>query len=381
MRDVAGYLNTQIENSASNGELNQLWRQAKDFHQRRLWHQLTNVLLSLVKRDELQKNDDLWQLYTNVIADFEIKLNPLSLVDICTPVVNRFEDAEEALQFLEKIGDKVKANTEAFVMTRVLVGRLQLSQFKDNAKTKEIVEEIDGLLDDVEGVGRVHAQYYLLATELYKVKGDHADYYRAALRFLGCSELSDLTLEEQQSHAFHLSLAALLGKGIYNFGELLAHPVLQTLKGTPKEWLINLLVAFNAGDVKTYNNLRPQWTEQADLNGNQEILYEKLCLLVLMEMTFRRDANDRQITFGDVAQQTGLGEDKVELLVMKALSKGLVKGQIDQVGSTVNLTWVQPRVLDKEQLKTIMSKITTLKDSIVSMETMIENNASEILTM
>ena len=73
MRDVAGYLNTQIENSASNGELNQLWRQAKDFHQRRLWHQLTNVLLSLVKRDELQKNDDLWQLYTNVIADFEIK--------------------------------------------------------------------------------------------------------------------------------------------------------------------------------------------------------------------------------------------------------------------------------------------------------------------
>ena len=100
-----------------------------------------------------------------------------------------------------------------------------------------------------------------------------------------------------------------------------------------------------------------------------------------MEMTFRRDANDRQITFGDVAQQTGLNEEKVELLVMKALSKGLVKGQIDQVGLTVNLTWVQPRVLDKEQLKTIMGKITTLKDSIVSMEKMIESNASEIITM
>ena len=52
------------------------------------------------------------------------------------------------------------------------------------------------------------------------------------------------------------------------------------------------------------------------MNGNQEILFEKLCLLVLMEMTFRRDANDRQITFGDVAQNTGLGDDKVELLVM-----------------------------------------------------------------
>ena len=109
---------------------------------------------------------------------YSFRLNPLSLVDICTPVVNRFEDAEEALQFLEKIGDKVKANTEAFVMTRVLIGKLQLLQFKDVPKTKATVEEIDGLLNDVEGVGRVHAHYYLLATELYKSEGDHANYYR-----------------------------------------------------------------------------------------------------------------------------------------------------------------------------------------------------------
>ena len=106
------------------------------------------------------------------------RLNPLSLVDICTPVVNRFDDAEEALQFLEKIGDKVKANTEAFVMTRVLIGRLHLTQFKNVVKTKAIVEEIEGLLNDVEGVGRVHAAYYLLATEHYKLEGDHANYYR-----------------------------------------------------------------------------------------------------------------------------------------------------------------------------------------------------------
>ena len=63
-------------------------------------------------------------------------------MDICTPIVNRFDDAEEALQFLEKIGDKVKANTEAFVMTRVLIGKLQLLQFKDVAKTKAIENEV-----------------------------------------------------------------------------------------------------------------------------------------------------------------------------------------------------------------------------------------------
>ena len=72
MRDVSGYLNTQIEATGSNEELAALWRKIKDFHQRRLWHQLTGVLLTLVKKEELQKGDDLWQLYTNVISDFEI---------------------------------------------------------------------------------------------------------------------------------------------------------------------------------------------------------------------------------------------------------------------------------------------------------------------
>ena len=73
MRDVSGYLTSQIEETSNNEDLSALWRKAKDFHQRRLWHQLTGVLLTLVKKEELQKNDDLWQLYTNVIADFEIK--------------------------------------------------------------------------------------------------------------------------------------------------------------------------------------------------------------------------------------------------------------------------------------------------------------------
>ena len=35
---------------------------------------------------------------------------------------------------------------------------------------------------------------------------------------------------------------------------------------------------------------------------------------------------------------------------MKALSLGLVKGSIDQLNQEVNMTWVQPRVLDIDQV-------------------------------
>ena len=83
-------------------------------------------------------------------------------------------------------------------------------------------------------------------------------------RYLGCTEVASLSKEEQANHAFHLALAALLGDRIFNFGvrkyfhiekskknshflagELLAHEVLQSLKGTEHAWLIDLLLAFN----------------------------------------------------------------------------------------------------------------------------------------
>lgn len=148
-----------------------------------------------------------------------------------------------------------------------------------------------------------------------------------------------------------------------------------------QEWIVNLLVAFNAGDVRRFSSMKSEWGSQQDLQANEIVLYEKICLLALMEMTFQRSATDRSLTFKDIATQTGLQVDKVELLVMKALAKGLVKGSIDQVAQVANLTWVQPRVLDKDQLKTLMKKITDFTTSINFMENMIEKNASDILTM
>ena len=127
--------------------------------------------------------------------------------------------------------------------------------------------------------------------------------------------------------------------------------------------------------------MKSQWEKQADLVKYEDALYIKICLLALMEMTFQRSATDRSLTFQDIASQTGLEEDKVELLVMKALAKGLVRGSIDQVAQVANLTWVQPRVLDKEQLKTLVKKINEFTTSINFMESMIETNASDILTM
>jgi len=383
MRDPASYFAKQAEvaDAAQKQELAQIWQQIQDYHQRRHWHQLTTLMLELVARPELQSGEQLQELYTEAISDFESKLNPLSLVQICMPIVDQFKDNDEALQFVEKLGEKIKANPEAFALSKVLEGKIQLDRYKNIEKTKNLVEELEELVNEIDRVGFVHGQYYMLASRFYMSEGSHADYYRASLRYLGCTDLSTLSKEERKDQAFNLSLAALLGKDIFNFGELLAHPILDDLKGTNKEWIVRILIAFNSGDVRKFSDMKKEWEKQADLKNYEEQLYVKICLLALMEMTFQRSATDRSLSFRDIAQQTGMDEDKVELLVMKALAKGLVKGSIDQVAQVANLTWVQPRVLDREQLKTLVKKINEFTTSINFMENMIETNASDILTM
>lgn len=42
---------------------------------------------------------------------------------------------------------------------------------------------------------------------------------------------------------------------------------------------------------------------------------------------------------------------------MKALSLKLIKGSIDEVEKVINVQWVQPRVLDKAQLKSMQQRL------------------------
>jgi len=352
----------------------------EEHYNKKLWHQLTVELMNLVKHPHMQKSDRLISLYQDFIQDVESKLNPLSLVQIAMVVLDRFEKADAGQAFIEKVGEKVKQNMEAFALTKILVGKIKLHKYDLRRETQNIIEEVDKMLTEYDGVSPVHSHFYLLSSDLYRMEGKHSEFYRSSLRFLGCTEYEEMTKEEQAKHAFFLALAALLGEGVFNFGELLAHKILEALKGSENEWLVDLLFAFNTGDVAKFRQLKPKWETQADLAANETLLFEKVCLLCLMEMTFRREANQRMISFQEIAQETTLPVDQVELLTMKALSQGLVKGKIDQVSSVVHLTWVQPRVLNKQQLKVMMNKIDSWSNSVAQMEIMIENRAGEILT-
>ncbi|XP_023029955.2 regulatory particle non-ATPase 9 [Leptinotarsa decemlineata] len=377
--NVSEYLSKKQQESPK--ELGSVWAELEELHNKKLWHQLTLKLLAFIKKPELQKGDNLIQLYHNFIQTFENKINPLSLVEIVALVVEQYKDPKEAVTFLEKTEPKVKINPDAQNLCKVLAGQIHLEKLNDLDATKKIIEEVEATLDNADGITAVHGRFYLLASQYYRIQGDHAQYYRTALRYLGCIDLESLSEEIKVQHAFFLGLAALLGEGVYNLGELLAHSVLDSLKSTENAWLIELLYAFNSGDINKFESMKSQWGAIADLAAQELFLRQKISLLCLMEMTFKRPSYNRQLTFAEIARETKLPINEIELLVMKALSQGLVKGAIDQVANTVNMTWVQPRVLNLMQISGMVERFNEWCEHVGTMENLLEEKASEILTL
>lgn len=375
---VEAYLADKKESMSQ--EISSKFAELEEFYNKKLWHQLTLGLVELVQMPEMQQGTELLTLYSSIIAEMENKINPMSLVTLTGAIIQQIEDNEEAVKFVEKIAPKVVDHKEATVYCKVLIAQVILSRMKDVERAKELLSVAEKTLDDVDGVTPTHGRFYKLLSDLHCQNGAHADFYRSSLRYLGCAELPQDQSERAQL-AFFIGLAALLGEGIYNFGELLAHPILGSLSGTDNEWLVAMLETFNSGNIASFEATADKWKSQPDLLAKETQLREKIRLLCLMEMAFKRNAFDRQLKFEDIARETGLPINQIEVMVMRALSLGLVRGSIDQVEEKVQITWVQPRVLSKKQLGGMIERLSGMLDDVASVQKMLDEDARPILTV
>merc|ERR1712137_179904 len=103
------------------------------------------------------------------------------------------------------------------------------------------------------------------------------------IQFLACTPVESLDTKVQMRTALEISEAALVGDTIFNFGEVLAQPILKVLDGSENEWLHTMLKVFSAGDIDGFTEVC-QKNEAAIkasplLNNNMEILRQKIALL------------------------------------------------------------------------------------------------------
>ena len=177
------------------------------------------------------------------------------------------------------------------------------------------------------------------------------------------------------------------------------HPILDSLDRTDHEWIKRLLFTFNEGSIGKFEALAPVFMHevhlttfhyvdfqprvflQSLLQESYPFLRQKICLMALIESVFKRSANDRIMSFQTIAEETRLPIDEVEHLVMKALrfvsirlpssyciyfiisrillwnSLKLIRGTLDQVDQKATITWVQPRVLSKDQIRMLAQRL------------------------
>ncbi|KAK6021890.1 hypothetical protein OSTOST_12430 [Ostertagia ostertagi] len=237
----------------------------------------------------------------------------------------REKDAEEAIRMMDE--SYLDNHRIRVALARIHAGQIELRlNHKDGndrlvdikkvrvglLSTQDLIELTQKEIESFVGVTEAHAPFYkdLAIWPMYlKEVGDFAGYYREALRYLGVEDINKMSAEEKHVQAVLIGFAALLGDNVYNFGELLAHPILKALEGSSEKWL-----------------------------------------------------------------------SEVEFLVMKALSKDLVRGAIDQVNKTVLITWVQPRVLNTTQVLAMANRIAAWSKDVMAMENIVSENAREILT-
>jgi len=362
--------------------------------QSKLYHQLTvNILQFTSTPSNFHSNIDIdgdgetsnfLQLYS-ILSNLKSKLNPLMLVRIAWNV-SSIDDTKDILTALIA-SEEIQAAPHAKLYAEAKFHLLQIHQHQhalkiatatatgsnDFPKTtateiqaflKENTVTLQELANSTESeVASVHSSYYETAMELYKIVGPAHLFYKHAIQFLHYSPLSTLTEEQIKVLARDLSLAALVGEGVYNLGEIVYENevLLNSLEGGEEGYLVELMRGAAEGKILSLAVYKDKLTQ----NGcDLRVIEEKIMLLALIHMVFEKESGERSLKFGEIAKRLDVALEQVEWVVMKALSLGLIKGSMDQVEGVVEVTWVMPRVLDASGVQSLSERFGEWSDNV-----------------
>lgn len=355
-----------------------------DLFSKKLWHQLTIALKEFVNDPDCLKGENTVQLYSQFISQFEKHLNQLDFAQICVQISRQYRDfPTSSAIFLEaRYEDKDRIGTEGSLILRLELALLKLCVKPPGIKEcREILEDCERIMEESTETmdPLVWSNFYRVRVNYYKVIEDANEYYKSALAYLGYTPLEQIPKEETPALARDLAIAALTSETVYNFGELLKHPVIGVLQGTENQWLYDILMAFNVGDVPKWKTLaqtheRTLATQPA-FEGNMDFIKKKIRLMALIELVFKRDPHDRLVPFQDIMMQCHVSEKEVEMVVMRAMSEGLIKGCIDQVKQQVSVSFVMPRTLQLSHVAKLVTKTETWVQKIEQAVSFVQQNA------
>jgi 26S proteasome regulatory subunit N9 len=364
--------------------------------QSKLWHQLTLLVLEffaakntlrVVDADETSSSSSntFLGVYNHIVLKVAAKLNPLALARMAAEVAFLSLDpqvlpggvvSEAAMTASKTLLKDLLPKTEQ-PATLYLQSKLALLQMKDTtAKTPEELPTIYStiksnatllhqlMMPDTPEAIMVHSAHYQMSMAYFKLMGPPEAFYEEAIRYLNYYQpdlASPTAQQEQHQLAVDLCLAALVGDGVYNLGQVVTNPILKCLQNTPEHWLVDLLSACSMGSVAEFKacvttKYPTQIASQPALVNMGTKMQEKMTLLALVQMVFERPSSERTLQFHEIAARLDIPIEQVEWVIMRAFSVKLMEGSMDQVDGIIHVTWILPRVLDATQLSDLSTR-------------------------
>ncbi len=257
----------------------------------------------------------------------------------------------------------------------------------------------------------VPAAFHRASAEYYKLAGPAAACHASTMRYLGCVPAAALAPAERAALALDVALAALVGEGIYDFGEVAGQPILDALAGGPHAWLHDLLRALQEGSLAAVGSVlaahRAPLAALPVLAAAEPVLHEKAALLALCQLVAVRPPEARRVPFVECAAACGVAVEKVraplpwnhgapsssstphtqlshiptqvEHLVMRAASVGLLKCAIDEVAQEVSFSFVKPKVLSKAQVGALKERVDAWADRVGKQVGELEGSTLEVV--
>lgn len=180
-----------------------------------------------------------------------------------------------------------------------------------------------------------------------------------------------------------MGMSVLLGKNIYNIAELLDKEILKSLVGTDFNWLYDLLNALGRGSIADYTAAVSHHQEYISRFPNvvKEMthLEQKVRIIAFLELLFQVNKDDRSLSFDRIAQHCHIEKVDVELLLMKSMALGLVKGSIDEVAEVAHINWILPRYLSLSHLQIMSGKLANWENKMENVIRLVEEGASELI--
>lgn len=381
-----------------NPQITEILYQLEDYYERRLWNQLTLCLEELFQNPESAANNLRFKIFNNFISKFQDKLNSISVIDFLLQSFENSGDCYDNLndlktslieqltkqlssRRLEKL-DEVLSNDEAIVYINLQIARHALLLHK-LAQADEILESINDKFDSTlqnDYSSKINAAYYLTKCQQYKLAENYNLFYTNGLLYLSLIN-TPMTREQQVAFCHDLCIAALLGDKIYNFGELILHEILTCIAEPAGDyyWLYELIHHLNSGNLAKFHQvLSSALIKSPQLAHHQDFLKQKIVIMALLESVSLKPTTNKRLLFSEISDVTKTPLDQVEFVIIKCFSLGLIKGFINQIDQVLVVTWLQPRILNLDQVETLYHHLVDWDKKVEALSHQVHANGGTI---